>query len=237
MRKDAYETVESGRYYAEIVIDTDPGESPRDWDNLGTMVCFHNRYNLGDTVDNGHHSHILSGKGENTFRDVEDFSEWLEENKEDIAVILPLCLYDHSGISMSCGRGYPYNDRWDSSQVGYIFVTKEELKKEYSKKICTSAIKKTAEKVLRSEVDVYSQYLTGEVYGYRLYRLTLEDGMELDDNDNPEDYGEELDSCYGYYGLDDLKKEITSTIKYYQEKDDMVQHYEELGQTLSTATE
>jgi hypothetical protein len=61
--------------------------------------------------------------------------------------------------------------------------------------------------------------------------------MELDDNDNPEDYGEELDSCYGYYGLDDLKKEITSTIKYYQEKDAMVQHYEELGQTLSTATE
>jgi hypothetical protein len=23
-------------------------ESPRDWDNLGTMVCFHRRYNLGD---------------------------------------------------------------------------------------------------------------------------------------------------------------------------------------------
>jgi hypothetical protein len=235
MKSESVDAIEIGRYYAEIVIDNDPGESPRDWDNLGTMVCFHDRYNLGDIVGTGRR--VEYGKGENTFSDSEEFVNWVEENKNDIAVILPLYLYDHSGISMSCGHDYPYNDRWDSGQIGYIFVTKEEVKKEYSAKICTAKVKKLAENCLRGEVENYDQYLRGEVYGYRLYRLTLDDGMELDDNDNPEDYGEELDSCYGYYGLDDLKKEITSTIKYYQEKDAMVQHYEELGQTLSTATE
>ena len=33
------------RYIAEY---DDFAESPRDWDNLGTMVCWHNRYTLGD---------------------------------------------------------------------------------------------------------------------------------------------------------------------------------------------
>jgi hypothetical protein len=26
----------------------DEVDSPRDWDNLGTMACWHRRYNLGD---------------------------------------------------------------------------------------------------------------------------------------------------------------------------------------------
>ena len=38
------------KYELKIVQDTDP-ESPRTWDNLGTMVCFHKRYELGDKTD------------------------------------------------------------------------------------------------------------------------------------------------------------------------------------------
>jgi len=34
----------------EIEQDSSP-ESPRTWDNLGTMVCFHKRYDLGDDND------------------------------------------------------------------------------------------------------------------------------------------------------------------------------------------
>ena len=30
-----------------IAYDSDP-EDPREWDNLGTMICWHNRHNLGD---------------------------------------------------------------------------------------------------------------------------------------------------------------------------------------------
>jgi hypothetical protein len=32
----------------ELIYEDDPG-SPREWDNVGTMVCWHRRYNLGDT--------------------------------------------------------------------------------------------------------------------------------------------------------------------------------------------
>ena len=38
------------KFELEVVQDTDP-ESPRTWDNLGTMVCFHKRYELGDKTD------------------------------------------------------------------------------------------------------------------------------------------------------------------------------------------
>jgi hypothetical protein len=92
-------------------------DSPRTWDNLGNMVCFHKRYNLGDSHD----------------YDIDSHESWDELEKalnreHDIAVILPLYLYDHSGITMntvgfSCG--------WDSGQVGFIYVTKEKLRKEF----------------------------------------------------------------------------------------------------------
>lgn len=45
----------------KIIHDPDP-ESSRDYDNLGTMICWHKRYNLGDKH---HHAEIV----ENTFMD------------------------------------------------------------------------------------------------------------------------------------------------------------------------
>ncbi|MHC4619185.1 MAG: hypothetical protein ACYTEQ_15685 [Planctomycetota bacterium] len=36
----------------KVRIEQDPdAESPREWDNLGIMVCFHGRYTLGDDAD------------------------------------------------------------------------------------------------------------------------------------------------------------------------------------------
>lgn len=43
-------TTDKSRYRIEIVLDDDPPD-PRDWDNLGTMACWHKRYNLGDKHD------------------------------------------------------------------------------------------------------------------------------------------------------------------------------------------
>ena len=51
----------------EIVHDED-ADSPRDWDNLTKMVCFHRRYRLGDLSD----SYIE-----------DDYSSW-DELYEDI---------------------------------------------------------------------------------------------------------------------------------------------------------
>jgi len=155
-------TEEYHGYTIDIVPD-DCDESPREWDNLGTMACFHRNYTLGD-------KHDLT---------VDDLKAIVQR---DDVLALPLFLYDHSGISMSTGRAYPFDCPWDSGQVGYIYITHENVLKEYGKPLAQSL--KKAEKYLQGEVTTYDEYLTGQVYGY-----VVKDA-----------HGEHVDSCYGFYG-------------------------------------
>lgn len=219
-RKDAIDTVSKGAYVGLIIPDDDPGESPRDWDNLGTMVCWHRNYNLGDYISRGCKANSRVGKDDNTFDACEpdEFLDWLKENRRDIAIILPIFMYEHSGITISTGREYPFNDPWDSGQVGFIFVTKEQVRAEYSCKRISKKILKTATKVLEGEVKVYDQYLTGDVYGFQLYYITEPD-FDVD-SDDPEDFGDEVDSCWGFYGLDCCKEEVLSQINGYIRDDE-----------------
>jgi hypothetical protein len=159
-------------YHIEIHNDED-ASNPRDDDNIGIMCAFHKRYDLGDKG----HGYTADGQA--------SWEELAEKLKQDGAVvILPLYLYDHSGITMSTGS---FNDQWDSGQVGFIFCTKRKLIKEYGKD--TKATRAKAEKCLKGEVETYDQYLRGEVYGY-----TIKDPNGVDG-----------DSCWGYLGYYDDK--------------------------------
>jgi len=166
------ETINIGNITIEIVQDTDP-ESPRYNDNLGTMICFHRRYNLGDK----HH-----------FRS-DMFSGWedMERHFSNGHIILPLYLYDHGGITIDTK---PFGCPWDSGQVGYIVVDKEKVKKEYEAQKLTPKIKQKVLSILNAEVEEYNKYITGEVYGYRII-----------------ENGEEVDSCWGFYGLDHCRQQ------------------------------
>ena len=156
------EVLPSGRTLV-ILHDDDPPD-PREWDNLGTMVTFHRRYKIGD-------KHNFSQ------------DELMELVKQDNVVSLPLYLMDHSGLSLRTGS---FGDRWDSGQVGYIFVTYEKLMHDFMVTEITPEIVEKATASLESEVKVMDQYLGGNVYGYKLF--------------SPD--GEEEDSCWGFYGSD-----------------------------------
>lgn len=161
-------TIKNDKYRIEIHTDEDT-ESPRNWENLGKMVCFHKRYDLGDKHDYDHNYY--------------DGWEAMEKDiikKENVAVILPLYLYDHSGITISTSS---FNDRWDSGMIGFIYMTKKDAIENYGKKIMTPKVKERALKNLEGEVETYDQYLTGDVYGFKVFE---------DD--------EETDSCWGFYG-------------------------------------
>ena len=120
-------------------------ESPREWDNLGTMVCWHRRYELGD---------------KHKFYSPDDFDEWWKENGKG-GIRLPLFLYDHSGLTMNTtGFSCP----WDSGQVGWIYATGETLRKEYGKRL-TKKRMELARRCLVNEVETYDQFLTGECLG------------------------------------------------------------------------
>ena len=113
---------------------------------------------------------------------------------------LPLWLYDHSGITMSCGaRTYPYNDDWDSGCVGWIIMTKETALKERIGCYDESNWREKAIADMKAEVALYDQYLTGDVYGYTL--LKEEDGEWV-----------EQDSCWGFYGDDVMANGISDNV-------------------------
>lgn len=161
-------------YTLEIIQDSDP-ENPRTaYGNLGTMTCFHRRYRLGDKHDIKH----------------EDFNSWdeleqylIESGKAE--VILPLYLYDHSGITISTT---PFNDRFDSGQVGFVWISLETIENEAPDGV--NALEWAKDQLL-AEVLTYDQFLTGDVWGYVI----------------KDSHGDEVDSCWGFYGEDVAKQE------------------------------
>lgn len=208
------EFIEGKLHRVKIVPDSDP-TSPRDWDNLGTMVCWHRNYNLGDEQPK------------------ESPTEYRAKLPKDI-IELPLYLYDHSDITMNTSG---FSCRWDSGQVGFIYVTKEKIRKEYGWKRITQARKEKIYRYLKNEVKTYDDYLTGQVYGFKHEVAELpEDYAYLAMMDAKEvapmlakylDLEDDLDwdikdSCGGFYG-DDLK--TNGVFDYIQDK---VQHLAEV---------
>lgn len=185
MRDLTVETFEHRGLTITIEYDEFP-ESPREWSNLGRMVCWHSRYNLGDFDDRKRPR--ASHTDGTEFDTPSEFREWWNEHGKG-GVILPLYLYDHSGITMSTG---PFSCPWDSGQVGYIYATREMICKEYGCKRITKQTREKVEKCLESEVKTYDDYLTGQIYSFHV--------------ENPD--GED-DSCCGMYGLDYCREEAT----------------------------
>lgn len=185
MRHDEVERFEVGQFTVSIVYDTDPAESPREWENVGKMVCWHRRYNLGDEQPSCQPSEFFARLMQD--REYEKHRKFMPDELPDTHVaryidkhfyVLPLNLYDHSGISISTGR---FSCPWDSGQVGWIYMSKERAEQE--------GIADPLE-YLRGEVSTYDEYLTGQVYGF-----------VITDAD-----GDTVDSCWGFYGLDYCKE-------------------------------
>jgi hypothetical protein len=162
----------------------DYDSNPRDWDNLGTMICRHPRYTLGD---------------EGPLRDeiVRAIDETLEENEGSWAAVfrmlgehygttlaLPLYLYDHSGLSMKAGA--PINltepsagSDWDTTLCGLIIDTEQGRQE-------SGTLPENIAGALRHEVEIYSTYLEGDIWAWSIF----------DRN------GIMLDSCGSILGLD-----------------------------------
>lgn len=221
-----YDIEEYRGYKIVIDYDQDPQNPRTEWDtNASTMVCWHSRYNLGDMEHNGRKGresryipisknyqepidllYELAGVDRDEYQEqeYEKTGKWDDMDTADLyklieekgTIIRTLYLYDHSGITISMGS---FSCPWDSGPVGYIYMTKETILKEWGEG--EEAYEK-ARNCMKAEVEVYDNYLTGEVYCFRI--------------EDPD--GEEKDSCGGYYGKEDMIKECQNTIDYYIKK-------------------
>ena len=177
--------VQIGNYILRTYYDESPSD-PREDSNLTKMVCFPKH--LGDDHDINFH----------------DYDSWDEMEKkitgdEDPLIIKPLYIYEHGAITI---RTSSFNDRWDSRQLGFVYVRKQDVRDDFFIKRCGQAIKERVDVLLEGEVDTYDKYLQGRVYGYRVFKVT--DGIE-----------EELDSCWGFYDEDDCMNDARGIAEYY----------------------
>jgi len=173
---DLYEEFEEGDVTIKIYPDHDP-YNPRENDCLGHMVCHHPRYRLGDEQ--------LDPK---TVADSLDELEQYFYNQRYADVLLPLWIYDHGNVTITArptvAGSYP-DHQWDVSMVGFIYITAEQIRKEYGAKKISVQLREKVREHLMQEVEAYDQYLRGDVWGFVL---------EID--------GKEVDSCWGCYGLE-----------------------------------
>ena len=159
--------------------------NPRESDNLGVMYCEHRNYILGDT-DAKYIPEVdvirdavqeIKNRGFNMNR--------LERYLRLVlgaTVVLPLYLYDHSGLAMNTGGFSMYDSAgWDWGMVGIICDSKRTL--DY-----TGAPLDSIERQLENEVEQYNAYLHGYVYGYTVTNIAT---------------GIEVDSCWGYLVAND----------------------------------
>lgn len=183
----AIEFIEGKFHKVNVEQDSD-ASSPREEENLGTMVCWHRNYNLGDEqpkqspedfrrdlacqfddkledrlerIDNRFNNMIWDRQVSKDAK--EAIQSAIDKVLEQHIVELPLYLYDHSGITMSTGA---FSCQWDSGQVGFNYITKDKIRAEYGWKNLTQARRERIEGYLKNEVQRYDDYLTGQVYGF-----------------------------------------------------------------------
>lgn len=126
-----HETI--GHYRIEANIDQFP-INPIEYSDIA-YVMFHKRYDLGNCKN------YRQG----------DYNSWYEVRKEleeEFKYVVPVYMYDHSGLAFSTT---PFADPWDSGQVGFACVKDPN---DYL----------DVDECIKAELKEYTNYCNGEVY-------------------------------------------------------------------------
>jgi hypothetical protein len=167
--QEAIHTEKHGEYTIKIFQDNDPMNPRSEFDHLGTIYHTHRDYDLGEKMD-------------------QESIQAINEN--DQYVSLPVYIYDHSGVALATK---PFGCAWDSGQVGIISVEKAKVLKEWGRKKWSKKLEAQVIKCLEGEIKEFSDYLSGNVYGYVVEK------EEICGECNNHEAGQ-VDSCWGFIG-------------------------------------
>lgn len=181
-------TVTSEEPCLVIRYDND-SESPRSWDNLGYFYSKSNKSKSPDGNDSDIYN-IMIETGEEA-RNLTEHMELMtkrinEETSEKVLAIYPVVKYEHSSVNYSLGSKMGF----DFSNNGFYIVTDKTRK-------VLGTPKKSFEKVIAQELKEYTAWVNGEVYSFTLYDMQ----------------GNIVDSCSGYYDIEDIRNELPEEYK------------------------
>lgn len=171
-----------------LVIEHDDAESPREWGNLGYFVTIDSEMHSPD--DNQEVMEIIKSCGDIAKDQIDHMALITTAIKsylnEKVLAIYPIVKYEHSSIVYKLGKikGYDYSNN------GFYIVT------DYSRKDLGTK-KKDFLKVINQELEDYNKWVNGEVYRYTLFDLA----------------GEWVDSCGGFYDIEDMRNYLPEEFK------------------------
>lgn len=128
---------------------------------------------------------VRGGEGAPSWQDAHPLTTYVLGS--DRLIIKPVFLMDHSGLILSTDAGrFAMVDSagWDWGQVGWTYVTRQELLQDARRQRMSRALRARGEEILDAEFATYNHYVMGNCYGYVLE--TAE--------------GEEIDACWGFIG-------------------------------------
>lgn len=187
---------------AELVYDQD-ATTPHGQDNLGTILIAPNKSHWvaspGSVVDTS------IPFGNSPYEHWENLRrEQLNLKKSDIAIAYPVTKHEHGEISLSLG----YKQGWERGVVGFVYVTKETLRKEYGVNRITKSIIERAKNCLQSELDMLTAWLNGDCYGWQIKEYAL-----TDDGLGWEEVGI-LDDCWGYFDKEHASRDMQDMLNH-----------------------
>lgn len=186
---------------------------PRDWDCLGTIVGWDRDVRLGKKQIKEQYQvelvllDILDDAMNLSYEQYDNVMEYATAEvlmnaikKHTKAVVLPIYVYNHSGISISTSSNkYRMFDGagWDWGISGMIYADESTIKKEYGGDKVTDEMRTKAIEVLNGEIKTLNMYFQDEVYWFSV-----------------KEYDEMVDSCGGIFAedLEELKKELKSMV-------------------------
>lgn len=120
-------------------------------------------------------------------------AKWETERrlKPGIAMIRPLSLYDHSGITISAGAP---TCQWDSGYVGWQYLTDKALADEWN------GDRDRALAYMDATLNTYDDYIRGNAHGFTLELGTLGTTTFADGTTESTIRWDHADSCWGFIG-------------------------------------
>lgn len=120
-------------------------------------------------------------------------AKWESEHRliPGIAMIRPLSLYDHSGITISAGAP---TCQWDSGYIGWQYITEAALKAEWN------GDRDKALAYMDATLSTYDDYIQGNVYGFMLEKGTVIEKRWPNGHVEEAIEWEHEDSCWGFIG-------------------------------------
>lgn len=184
--------------------------SPREWSSCGYFITVDKKYHSPD--QNETLEAIVQDTGEEATSQEDHIKLIKKEIKgqlgEKVLKIWPVVKYEHSGVSYSLGTVHGF----DYSNNGFYIITDKSIED-------TGTAKKDWERIVKGEIAKYNQWINGEVYWYKLEEKEADDICPTCGHNLGGEW-EEIDSCCGYYKIDDIFADIDGKQKDWTQVED-----------------